>query len=391
MSSPNRQLSTSIPNQREKESRDWAESSCSDSQQLSGSHRFEFNVAASGKGLSQLPLPATRTVMPPAQQFQCSTLSATQSTHGIAMAARSRSHFAYRSASLSPPESVLSSISSAPSSIFSAAKRESFTPIQPMGFKSETHDFDGTPHLATSACSSSSLSAVATYPNTNWPDPTMAGFTCSKDGGSCMVTVLRLIHTLHAPSLDCLCSGDESRTPIRSPRMTDVVLATNRNVIQVVSTLLKSNCNCVANSQMQLLLTTICTKLLLWYQALVRDHSTQKKREESPSTTSTSVLNLNEDHAEQVLHQPFAVGGYLFDLALENRIRAHVVANELQYLESLIQDVSRRIQETELGRLGTSTPDETEPKALEPVHRSVTSFLQQQLQATRGQIEPMLS
>ncbi|KAL1974648.1 hypothetical protein VTN31DRAFT_4852 [Thermomyces dupontii] len=305
------------------------------------------------------------------------------------MAARSCSHCITYNASLSPPESVMSSDSSAPSSILSTGKG-SLTPLHSMGFEDEARGVNCARHLVASACSSSA-SAVATHPTTNWPDPTTAGSTCSKDSGSCMMTALRLIHALHAPSLDCLCSGDESRGPIRSPRMTDVVLATNRNVMQMVSTLLKSRCNCAANSQMQLLLTTICTKLLLWYQALVRDHSSQKKREDSSWSSSSSMLSLDEDYAEQVLHQPFAVGGYLFDLALENRIRAHVVANELQYLESLIQDVSRRIQETELGRLGTSTSEETEPKPPEPVHHSVISFLQQQLQATRGQIAPMLS
>ncbi|MCJ1246517.1 hypothetical protein MMC30_003725 [Trapelia coarctata] len=219
--------------------------------------------------------------------------------------------------------------------------------------------------------------------------------SCTDNGRTCIVSALKILQALHIPPPACLWACDETSMPSpRQPRMIDSVLSTNRDVVLSISEMLK--CSCSSSSQLQLVLTIICGKLMAWYRAMTRNDY------HNSSPTVRSIVNNNiidEEQTERVLHQPITVGEYSFDVALESKIRAQVVFSELQHLEALVENLSSRSQEAKFGDLctaaaarsgsasttgsGSMTPDET--GLGEGIHRSLSVFLHKQLQATKAE------
>ncbi|MCJ1366943.1 hypothetical protein MMC16_006074 [Acarospora aff. strigata] len=231
--------------------------------------------------------------------------------------------------------------------------------------------------------------------------------SCSDNTRTCMISALNILQALHIPPSACLCACDEPSTPSpRQPRMLDSVLSTNRDVVRLVSNMLK--CTCSLSSQVQLVLTIICGKLMAWYRAMIRDDhggcdDNNNNNHLSPIVRSSVVNNNNmindEDHTERVLHQPITVGDYSFDGALESKIRAQVVSSELQHLEALVEKLSGRIQDAKFGNLytaaatrsGSAATAENETGLAEAIHRSLIAFLRKQLQAAKAATTPMPS
>jgi Aflatoxin regulatory protein len=242
---------------------------------------------------------------------------------------------------------------------------------------------------------------------------------CSHHTRTCMVSALKILQALHLPPSVCLSAGAEtSDSGCLPPRMTDSVLSINGEAVRLVSDMLE--CNCSLSSQVQLVLIIICGKLTTWYRAMVRngydgfDNSASKVRStdnnnnnhnhnNSSSSGSSNNSNSNsnhEDHTERVSHQPITVGGYSFDLPLENKIRAQVVFSELQHVEALIKNLSRRVEETRFGNLCNAAAarsrsgqtassrlvEADETGLVETIHRRVTVFLHEQLQAAKMEI-----
>ena len=228
------------------------------------------------------------------------------------------------------------------------------------------------------------------------PHSTLNGIgVCSDHKKTCIISALKILQELHIPTRACLCACNEASMPSRrQPRMMDFVLSTNREVVELVSDMLK--CTCSSSSQVQLLLTIICGKLAAWYLAIIRkDHDTY-----SNSFVEGSIFNRNidEGQTERVLRQPIAVGQYSLDVELESKIRAQVVECELQHLEVLVENLSRRIQEANLGkacvaaRSGDFLAADPEPPSphdtdlAEATHRSLSTSLHKQLQAAKAEI-----
>lgn len=221
---------------------------------------------------------------------------------------------------------------------------------------------------------------------------------CSSHTRTCMVSALKILQTLHMPPSTCLSAGAEtSDSSFTQPRMTDCVLSTNREAVRLVSEILQ--CTCSLSSQVQLVLVIICGKLTAWYRAMSRNGYDGL---DNSSSILWSVLNNNDninhqDHTERVLHQPFTVGEYSFDVTLENKIRAQVVFSELQHVEALIEHLARRVEETKSGNFGNAAAARSESRTsdhsrlvrsdetglAEIVHRSLKVFLQMQLQAAK--------
>jgi hypothetical protein len=200
--------------------------------------------------------------------------------------------------------------------------------------------------------------------------------------------------------------------------MIDSVLSTNREIVLSVSNILK--CSCSSSSQVQLVLTLICGKLIAWYRAVIRADDDVSDSPSSSSSMVRAVVNNNlndKDLTERVLHQPITVGEYSLDMALEGKLRAQIVFSELQQLEGLIERLSRRIQEARLGNLDTAAParsaNASAPRAsaahvavdldyptppppdetglAEVTHPSLCSFLQKQLQVAKAETTQILS
>lgn len=217
---------------------------------------------------------------------------------------------------------------------------------------------------------------------------------CSRHRRSCMVAALRVLQTLHTTPSTCSSAGAESPNLNSSqPRTTGSVLSTNREVIGLISNMLK--CTCFASLQLQLILTVICGKLTVWYRAMI------------PNTYGSldDPITSLEDNAERVVHQPITVGEYAMDNTLEQRVRAEVVFSELQHVEALIKDLARRLQERRhdglwnaaamSGRIGpisaTKPVEPNETAAAGAIHKCLTEFLQKQLQVAKAGIDAIVN
>lgn len=216
---------------------------------------------------------------------------------------------------------------------------------------------------------------------------------CSKHKSSCMVSALKILRTLHTAPSTCSSAGTESpELGSSQPRTTGCVLSANREVIRLVSNMLK--CSCFASIQLQLILTVICSKLIVWYRAMIPN--TYAYLDDS----NTSL----EENAERVLHQLITVGEYAVDNRLEPRIRAEIVLGELQHVEALIKNLARCLQERKYvsrwnaaaasgGNRPTSPskpmgPNET--AAAGAIHKRLTEFLHDKLQVGRAGIHAMV-
>ncbi|KAL9126603.1 MAG: hypothetical protein Q9175_007892 [Cornicularia normoerica] len=128
--------------------------------------------------------------------------------------------------------------------------------------------------------------------------------------------------------------------------MTDYVLSTNREAVRLIFNILEYTCS--SSSQVQLVLTIICGKLIAWYRAMVRNRCENS----SIMLSAVDKHNFNhEDHTERVLHQPITIDEYSINVTLEYKIRAQVIFDELQHVEALTKGLSQRVKETKFGKL----------------------------------------
>lgn len=223
---------------------------------------------------------------------------------------------------------------------------------------------------------------------------------CTLNKRTCMVSALKTLQALHMPPSVCLSAGaTTSSTSSPQPRMTDCVLSTNREAVRLIFDMLE--CTCSSSSQVQLVLTIICGKLIAWCRAIVRNGF------ENSSTMRSAVDKHNvdhEDHTERVLHQPITVGKYSINVTLEYKIRGQVVFDELHHVEALTKDLSRRVKETKFGKhwnasIARSGDGPTSslrsaksdgPRPAEASHRSLTVFLYKQLQVAKEEITALI-
>lgn len=217
--------------------------------------------------------------------------------------------------------------------------------------------------------------------------------TCSESRRTCMTSALRILQALHIPPSACLSLADHiSVSPAsRQPRKTDSVLSTNRDVVRLMAEMLK--CSCLCSSQIQLVLTIICGKLIAWYRAIIHnspdDHpsacmDTDVQTPAHPDGTLNAAIGM---HNERILHQPITVGEYSLDIGLESKIRAQVVSSELQQLEALVANFSGRIQEEDPnGHNFGRTNGTMSPSALSSaLNARLTTFLQKKLRNAKAE------
>lgn len=222
-----------------------------------------------------------------------------------------------------------------------------------------------------------------------YPPTAMDSASSSESTRTCMSSALKILQTLHIPPRTCLWACDKnSIANSRQPRMIDSVLAANKEIVGLVSDMLK--CTCSSSSQMQLILTVICGKVMAWYRAMMR---TDSNAGDPPTIPSQADMDTHEeDQIERILHQPITVGCYSFGGTLENKIRTQVVFSELQHLETLVETLSSRIQGANFGTTSTCSSGGTwgsDSGSLrqdaDTIRRSLSAFLRNQLQAAKGE------
>ena len=220
------------------------------------------------------------------------------------------------------------------------------------------------------------------------PQKSTGSASCSENATTCMSSALRLLQTLHIPPRTCLWACDKASIPSsRQPRMIDSVLATNKDIVRLVSDMLK--CNCSSSFQMLLVLTIICAKVMAWYRAMIRNDN----QTGDPSVVLSNIdkIDTDEDQTERILHQPITVGCYSLGSTLENNIRTQVVFSELQQLETLVEALSNRMQGANFGVVSSCIKraawgaDPGPPRQdADTIRRSLSAFLRNQLQAAKG-------
>lgn len=228
-------------------------------------------------------------------------------------------------------------------------------------------------------------------------------YSCSDNVRPCFMMAIRLLRTLHVPSLVCLSIRDNSSTLCPSyPRSIDFVLSTNRDIVQFLFQMLE--CSCSTNTQLQLVIAVICNKLIAWYRAMIwKDNESNGNDAFSQCMGTRSTNNITQpQHVERISHLPITVGNYtLDDIVLEGKIRGQLVLNELQRLDLLVNHLPKDFKEAKarfsndvgipsngggkwsVPKPGSSTsPDEIEITPI--VQSKLHSFLQKQLEVEKA-------
>lgn len=115
----------------------------------------------------------------------------------------------------------------------------------------------------------------------------------------------------------------------------DDVLTTNRGVIDLVERVLR--CSCSTTPSVQLLIITVCDRLIAWYQAMLREENQQP-----PYTHETGT---QDEQSEHVLPQPITMGDFSVDPAMQLQIREQLVMGELHRVKEAIQLFAARLQQ----------------------------------------------
>ena len=129
----------------------------------------------------------------------------------------------------------------------------------------------------------------------------------------------------------------------------------------------------------------ICHRLLAWYRAVVRHFPDDRQ----DAGTNADTHNATDMAGEQVLHQHFAVGDYLFDACLERKIRAQVIASELQQLENVVvklEVVLQKVDPISNHEKSQSTLKIDSPGLSNVVPARLTAHLHKQLRAIKVEI-----
>ncbi|MCJ1463027.1 hypothetical protein MMC07_001631 [Pseudocyphellaria aurata] len=200
---------------------------------------------------------------------------------------------------------------------------------------------------------------------------------CSENRRTCMTSALKIVQTLHVPPSACLSlvGGTSTSSASRQPRKIDSVLSTGRDIVQLMTEMLK--CSCLSSSQIQLVMSSICGKLIAWYRAMIRNSPENDRDGSGP------------DANERVLHQPFKVGEYSVDTRLETKMRAEVVCSELKQLETFVASFLSRIQGN--GAPGSSGGKRNQssstgsPGLSSGVHARLSAFLYKQLRDAKAE------
>ena len=217
---------------------------------------------------------------------------------------------------------------------------------------------------------------------------------------SCLFSALEILQTLHIPHTACLCSTNETSRLVakRQPRKTGSVLATNRTAIRRMSEILQ--CSCMSFSRVQLVFVIICDRLIAWYRAVLRNFpddgqdacTNADARASDDDNTLDAVTGMA---SERVLHERFAVGEYSFDTRLESKIRAQLIASELQQLQSVVAKLEDRLRKADLREVDP-IPNHKKSKSTlridsvglsNAIHTRLTANLHKQLQTIKAEID----
>ena len=190
----------------------------------------------------------------------------------------------------------------------------------------------------------------------------------------CMHTAIELLRTLYTMPSMCFSTGSHSSpgTDHKEQRTTGHVLSTNREVVHSAMKML--DCECFTNLHVQIILSTLCYKLIVWYRAIIN--------------SAQNMSTWPEEMSENILHQPITLGDYTVDHEMQSQLRLQVVSSELQRFETLLQEFLKRLDilPNDGGRQGLGTtvsPSNSEQR------QCLKSFLNEQFLSTKTEISAL--
>ncbi|KAF3491745.1 uncharacterized protein GIQ15_01262 [Arthroderma uncinatum] len=181
------------------------------------------------------------------------------------------------------------------------------------------------------------------------PPTTMTSFCVAECRPPCIITATKNLRLLHVRENSCIslrnCSsscGSQDTSGPEPSRKSGSVLKDNKEVGMSVCRMLQ--CGCALRPQNQVLLALICSRLALWYRAMVR--ACFSRRPSSPPG-GEDYFDEHKSSPEKVIYQAITIGNYTVNnISLDWDIQAQVILEELGHLQRLVNTLSARIKQT---------------------------------------------
>jgi hypothetical protein len=221
---------------------------------------------------------------------------------------------------------------------------------------------------------------------------------CLNESTCCFAQASKTLKSLHIPSTACISTmgkGYFTTTSMsNAPRTAGAVLTGNREAMMAISRMLR--CSCSLKTQLQLVMATICDKLVTWYHAIV--HREQGLGFASSTTFPKLRGGANGSGKERVLCQPITIGDYCLDGAAEAQITGRVVLAHLKAMDFLVMALARRSKDISLksssprqGGEQHSSSSKDEDELLGVVIDGLVAYLVGQLQGAREEAGRLMS
>lgn len=228
------------------------------------------------------------------------------------------------------------------------------------------YDLEGLPSATSRQAESESLAFTRDFTFSSNIDPRLQ-MTCSEVEECCTQSILHALQLLCVPPSVCLSVSDDSLSvsgsggSYRPSRKMDDVLTTNRSVISLVERVLR--CSCSTTPSVQLLIVTVCDRLIAWYQAMLR--------RANPQPSYAHQTGGQDEQSEHVLPQPITMGEFSVDPAMQLQIREQLVMGELRRVEEVTRLFTAQVQHVK-----TQNPSTQSQK----IYETLSLLLKHQLQ-----------
>jgi hypothetical protein len=161
---------------------------------------------------------------------------------------------------------------------------------------------------------------------------------CLNPNGCCFALASKALKSLYIISTECMSTTDTvslvSESTTSTLRTANSVLVNNKLVILALSSIV--HCSCSSKIQLQLVMATICEKLITWCDALIR----------SPQNDSVSpTMNRELREARGTLSQRVVIADHYLEGTSAAQSTARAVLSQLQDVDFLVVALSRRIQD----------------------------------------------
>ncbi|KAJ5817762.1 hypothetical protein N7447_007770 [Penicillium robsamsonii] len=222
--------------------------------------------------------------------------------------------------------------------------------------------------------------------------PTTTTSTCLAEcRPPCIITATQNLRFLHIRQNSCLSlrnrrssSGSQDANGPEPARMSGSVLKDNKDAGMSVCRMLQ--CGCALRPQNQVLLALLCSRLAVWYRAMIRACFSRRP---SSSTGGKDYLDEHRSSPEKVIHQAATIGDHIIDnSSLDWDIQAQVILKELGHLQRLVDTLSARIKQA--GTSNSMGPDSNTnvPSTGFPAiaHDRLVAHLSKEVEAARNDL-----